>query len=174
MSTVSHAKVNSLADTLEQARGTSKHHDLSKNDSLMVHATYAQRRINKEEGKYDGFGFRTWWLTKETRIVSMTGELVKSEGGVPYVMRPEFLLNFVTLAPKASTVRASFADFLPTTAGLQLGRYLDSAEMHKILSDVGEWSNLPPERVSVLLDDNVNKLKHDKYKQYTNNIAPAR
>lgn len=168
--TVSPEKVDILAESLEQARGSDKHQDLSQNDALMVYATYAQRRIHREEGIYDGFGFRTWWLTKETRIVGMTGSLVQAEGGTPYVMRPEFLLNFVTLAPKASTVRQSFSEFLPTTAGLQLGKYLDDDVMHSLLKDVNEWSQLPAERVSVLLDEKVNKLKYDRFKQYTHNI----
>jgi len=168
--TVSNERVNALAQTLEEARGIDKHQDLSQNDALMVYATYAQRRINHEEGIYDGFGYRTWWLTKETHIVRMTGSLVQSEGGIPYVMRPEFLLNFITLAPKAATVRESFSEFLPTTAGLQLGQYLDGDVMHSLLKDVNEWSQLPPERISVLLGEKVNKLKYDRFKQYTHNV----
>lgn len=169
-STVSTEKVNALAENLQAARGTEKNQNLSQNDALMVYATYAQRRINNEEGIYDGFGFRTWWLTKETRIVGMTADLVQSEGGTPYVMRPEFLLNFITLAPEAATVRQSFSDFLPTTAGLQLGQYLNNEVMHSLLKDVHEWSTLPPERVSVLLGDKINKLKYDRFKQYNCNI----
>ena len=66
----------------------------------MVYATYAQRHIHKESGIYDGFGFRTWWLTKETTILSMTGALVQGEGGTPYIMRPEFILNFIALGKR--------------------------------------------------------------------------
>lgn len=168
--TVSEERVTALADTLEQARGIEKHQELSQNDALMVYATYAQRRVNKEQGIYDGFGYRTWWLTKETSIVRMTANLVQSEGGIPYVMRPEFLLNFITLAPKAASVREKFSEFLPTTAGLQLGQYLSGEVMHSMLKDVNEWSQLPPERISVLLGDKVNKLKFDRFKQYTHNI----
>ena len=86
-------------------------------------------------------------------------------------MRPEFILNFVALAPKAADVRKSFSDFLPTTAGLQLGRYLDDSVMHSMLNHVEEWSQLPPERVSVILGEKVNRLTHDRYKKYTNNIV---
>lgn len=169
--TVSGPKVAALAERLGNERGWAKHPELSKNDALMVYATYAQRSIHNEVGIYDGFGFRTWWLTKETHILAMTGELVRAQGGVPYIMRPEFILNFVALAPKAADVRKSFSDFLPTTAGLQLGRYLDDSVMHSMLDHVEEWSDLPPERVSVILGEKVNRLTHDRYKKYTNNIA---
>lgn len=168
--TVPAKKVEALAERLGNERGSYKHAELSKNDALMVYATYAQRSINKEVGIYDGFGFRTWWLTKETHVLSMTGELVQAQGGVPYIMRPEFILNFVALAPKAADVRQAFADFLPTTAGLQLGQYLDDSVMHSMLDHVDEWAQLPPERVSVILGEKVNRLTHDRYKRYVHNI----
>ena len=170
-STVPAAKVSALAEKLGNERGWAKHPELSKNDALMVYATYAQRSIHKEVGIYDGFGFRTWWLTKETHILSMTGALVMGQGGVPYIMRPEFILNFVALAPKAADVRQSFSDFLPTTAGLQLGRYLDDSVMHSMLNHVEEWAEMPPERVGVILGEQVNRLTHDRYKQYVHNIG---
>lgn len=169
--TIPAPKVAALAERLSNERGWAKHPELSKNDALMAYATYAQRSIHKEVGIYDGFGFRTWWLTKETRVLAMTGELVRDQGGVPYIMRPEFILNFVALAPKAADVRRSFSDFLPTTAGLQLGRYLDDSVMHSMLDHVGEWSELPPERVGVVLGEKINKLTHDRYKQYVHNIS---
>lgn len=169
--TVSASKVAMLAKQLESERGKTKRPELSLNDALMVYAIYAQRSIHKEVGIYDGFGFRTWWLTKETQVLGMTREIVNEQGGVPYIMRPEFILNFVALAPMAADVRKSFSDFLPTTAGLQLGRYLDDSVMHSMLDHVEEWTDMPPERVGVLLGEKVNKLTHDRYKQYIHNIG---
>lgn len=163
-------RVQELARKLEESR-QAKHEVLSYNDALMVHATYAQRRIHKESGIYDGFGFRTWWLTKETTILSMTGELVKGEGGTPYIMRPEFILNFIALAPKAAEVRKAFGALLPTTAGLQLGKCLRQDVMHSLLDDVQQWADLPPERVGVILGERVNRLKHDRFKQYSQQIG---
>lgn len=171
-STVPADRVDELAQKLDESRHT-KREVLSYNDALMVYATYAQRHIHKEASIYDGFGVRTWWLTKETTILSMTGALVKSQGGTPYIMRPEFILNFVALAPKAAEVRKAFGALLPTTAGLQLGRYLREEVMHSILDDVKDWSQLPPERVGVMIGEKVNRLKHDRFKQYSQNIGVA-
>lgn len=164
------ASVDELAQKLEESR-QAKHEVLSYNDALMVYATYAQRRIHKESGIYDGFGFRTWWLTKETTILSKTAALVHAQGGTPYIMRPEFILNFIALAPKAAEVRKAFGALLPTTAGLQLGRYLREDVLHSLLDDVQTWAELPPERVGVILGERVNRLKHDRIKQYSQQIA---
>ncbi|MFZ5539042.1 MAG: hypothetical protein ACOY5V_04795 [Pseudomonadota bacterium] len=81
------------------------------------------------------------------------------------------MLNFVALAPKAAEVRKSFADLLPTTAGLQLGQHLSSQAMHDLLRDAAEWARLTPERVSVMLSERVNRLKHDRFKRYVHNIS---
>lgn len=169
-SSVSTPRVNELAARLDEAR-PGKREELSYNDALMVYTVYAQRQKMHEAGIYDGFGYRTWWLTKETRVLGLTGAIVQAEGGVPYIMRPEFMLNFVELAPKAADVRRSLASFLPTTAGLQLGHHLQPDVMHQLLRDAGEWARLTPERVSVMMSDRVNRLTHDRFKQYTQNLA---
>lgn len=163
---VDQTKVTALANQLSTARSYEKHPNLSQNDALMVYATYAHRKANKESANYDGFGYRTWWLTKETRILNFTGKLVSQESGVPYVMRPEFLLNFVVFAAKASDARQSFSALLPTTVGLQLGQHLKQDVMNELLDSVQQWDDLSPERVSIKIADMVNKLKHDRFKQY--------
>ncbi|WP_095055537.1 hypothetical protein [Pseudomonas sp. Irchel s3b2] len=167
---VNDEKVKELAAKLEEAR-PSKHEDLSYNDALMAYATYAQRRKNEEAGIYDGFGYRTWWLTKETHVLNFSKALVESQGGAPYIMRPEFILNFVSLAANAENVRRLFSDLLPTTAGLQLGRHLPSATMHQLMGDTEEWGDRPPERISMIISERANKLKHDQYKKYSDNIG---
>ena len=55
-----------LADALER---NFKKPILAKNDAMMALAVFAQRKTHGEREKYDGFGLRTWWLTKETYVV---------------------------------------------------------------------------------------------------------
>lgn len=158
-----------LAEKLIKQR-EHKNQELSINDATMVYATYAQRRKHKESAIYDGFGYRTWWLTKETQVLNFTAALVVKEGGVPYIMRPEFILNFVALAPKAAHVRETFRELLPSTVGLQLGQHLAPETMQLLLAGTEEWASLSPERVSVIIGDRVNQLKYDRFKRYTSNI----
>jgi hypothetical protein len=162
--------VEALAEKLAKTR-PNKNFELSSNDALMVYAVYAQRRTRKESAIHDGLGMRTWWLTKETAVLAHTGSLVHESGGVPYIMRPEFLLNFVVLAPKAADARSKFKELLPTTVGLQLGHHLPSSAMDKMLASVEEWSQYPPERISVLLADKANRLIQDRFKQYVDKLS---
>ncbi|QVM88224.1 hypothetical protein I0D68_05360 [Pseudomonas lalucatii] len=114
---------------------------MAQNDALLAYAVYAQRKLNNEVAKYDGYGLSTWWLTKEIRILSYTADLVRSNG-TPYVMRPEFLLNYLSLSPKANLTDEA-RQLLPTHVGLQLGQHLPDAQMEKLLSAVEEWQELP-------------------------------
>src|SRR3989344_4974848 len=166
---VDEAGAIALAERLSVAR-VYKREELSFNDALMAYAVYAQRRKNKESAIYDGFGYRTWWLTKETQILNLTGALVMKEGGVPYIMRPEFILNFIALAPKAAHVRKTFRELLPTTVGLQLGQHLKPETMQLLLAGTEEWASLPPERVSVIIGDRINRLKFDRFKRYITEV----
>lgn len=168
-SSVDRSKVEKLAMELDEAREI-KHKDLSYNDALMAYATYSQRRKNNESAIYDGFGFRTWWLTKETHVLSLSRDLIASENNTPYIMRPEFILNFISISPKAADLRAMYANLLPTTAGLQLGKHLSADVMHNLLGDAAAWADTPPERISTKIISTANKLKHDQYKQYLDNV----
>lgn len=161
--------VDVLAQRLIEVR-PDKHEELSQNDAMMAHAVYAERARRKESALHDGFGYRTWWLTKEVTVLKMTGKLVADQGGVPYIMRPEFLLNFVVLAPKASSVRDQFRDLLPTTVGLQLGNHLSTAAMDNLLAGVEDWASYPPERITTMMADKANRLMHDRFKQYISNL----
>jgi hypothetical protein len=158
-----------LATDLNQ-RYAQKNEMLGENDAQMVLAVYAQRRSHKEQQKYDGFGLRTWWLTKETRVLKYTSTIVRESGGVPYIMRPEFLLNFLTLSPKGEEVDAAVLELLPSHVGLQIGQHLPENHMHQILDEIDTWKELSPERVTVIISDAVDRLKFDQFKRYQSNL----
>ncbi|MED5619640.1 hypothetical protein [Ideonella sp. BN130291] len=143
---------------------------LAKNDALMCFAVYAQRSRGSEHATYDGFGVRTWWLTKETSLLQHTGAVVREHGGTPFIMRPEFLLNFLSASPKAKEIDPVVRDLLPSHVGLQIGQHLDSRHMHKLLEHVDEWKALPDARREIRITEAVDKLKYDRLKRYESNL----
>ena len=42
--------------------------------------------------------------------------------------------------------------------------------MNELLDSVQEWDGLSPERVSMKIADGVNKLKYDRFKQYSTKL----
>jgi hypothetical protein len=162
-------ELRSLADEL-QKRDPARNILLAENDALMVLMVYSQRRRNHEVAKYDGFGLRTWWLTKEYKVLAYTIGVVGANGGIPYIMRPEFLLNFLTLAPKAIEAEAGLRELLPSHVGLQIGEHLKPDQMHRILAELDNWKELPSQRVQIKISDAVDRLKFDRLKRYESNI----
>lgn len=160
-------QLNVLASEL-RARNAEKHVMLAMNDAALVLSVYAQRRHFKEVSKYDGFGIGTWWLTKETKVLNYTAEIVRSEG-TPYIMRPEFLLNFLNLSPKVE-ISAQSRELLPSHVGLQLGQHLADYQMERLLSAVEEWKDLPRERVEIKVTEFADRLKYDRLKRYQSSL----
>ena len=150
------------------ARNADKHEMLARNDAALVLSVYAQRKRLREVSKYDGFGIGTWWLTKETKVLNYTAEIVRL-AGTPCIMRPEFLLNFLTLSPKVDLSEKT-RELLPSHVGLQLGQHLADHQMEKLLSAVEEWKELPRERVEIKITEFADRLKFDRLKRYQSNV----
>jgi len=158
-------RVEGLAATLEGKKDI-----LAKNDALMCFAVYAQRAHGGEHATYDGFGLRTWWLTKETSLLQRTGAIVQEHGGTPFIMRPEFLLNFLSSSPKVAEIDPVVRELLPSHVGLQIGQHLSSGHMHKLLGHVDDWKALPNARREIRITDAIDRLKYDRLKRYENNL----
>ncbi|WP_271394260.1 hypothetical protein [Neomicrococcus lactis] len=153
-----------LTETLEED-GTKKF-ELAENDALMVLSVYGHRRKNREHSNISEFGYQTWWLTGETRVLRHTGQIVSNNAGGKYVMRPDFLLNFLTLAPAANHARASFSSIFPSLLGVTLSRRMADAPFKKMLKFVQESENLNDSRRMAVIADYSDKLKSDLHRQY--------
>lgn len=160
-------ELDRLAEALER---NFKKAVLARNDATMTLAVYAQRRTGGEHEKYDGFGLRTWWLTKETYVLQHTGAIVQRHGGTPYIMRPEFLLNFLSLSPAMKDVDPVVRELLPSHVGLQIGQHLSSEHMRKIMVHVDEWKLLPEARREIRVTDAIDQLKYDRLKRYQSSL----
>ena len=168
---VSVSEVEALADRLEDIRGNRKR-ILADNDAKMVLSVYGKRRATGEEHKANPYGYRTWWLTHETRVRKATVDLVR-ERGSQYIMRPEFLLNFIALSPTTEEIRRSYEAVFPTLLGVKLSNRMREDSFHKLMEDVKDVMSVDDARARVLMDEYSNRLKGDSYKQYEVELAGA-
>ena len=134
---------------------------LADNDALLANGVYATRRARGELRKSSEFGFRTWWLTSESAILSHTRELVKRHGA-RYLMRPDFVLHFLALAPSAAAIRRSYRTIFPSVLSLHLSRRVESRELYKVLQQVGEAQELEPGRREAKIAQLADRLKTTK------------
>ncbi|TWP31936.1 hypothetical protein [Leekyejoonella antrihumi] len=175
----SRADLEELVDTevvevLKQKLMSEKQHEnLAENDALLACAVYGHRQRRSETSHLNEFGFKSWWLTNETRILRHTRDLERENRGSRYMMRPDFLLNFFTFAPKASEVRKSFSTIFPSSLGIQLSRRMDDGAFHRIMADVKEAEGYEDGRRQAIMAECADKLKADFDRRYRHELRDS-
>ena len=165
---VDETKVNSLAKILLDA-GEKENMALAHNSALLVHGIYGLRSRYNESNNGSPFGYHTWWLTNQRKVTRHTLDLVNSKHA-KYIMRPEFVLNFLAIAPSCEQVRETYANVFPSTLGIELGHRLADDVFHQVLKQVSEWKDKEPGRVNVLVSELSNTLKSDQFKVYDETV----
>lgn len=138
---------------------------LARNDARHVLAVYGKRQALKEGQRPNPYGYRTWWLTHESRIRSCTKELVKLRGS-EYIIRPEFILNFVALSPTTESVRKSYKTIFPSLLGIKLSNRMREHVFQDVMRRAKEVGSVDEARAKVMMSDMSNRLKGDNYKVY--------
>lgn len=119
-----------------------------------------RRTACKEADDLSGYGIRTWWLTNETAITDFTKDLVEEEG-LTYLMRPDFLLNFLSLLPKKQQAKAIFETLFPSLLGVHLARDHSPAHVERLHEYLQEIKAVEPARRRVLVAQKSDQLKGD-------------
>lgn len=151
--------VSELAERLKEYK---KQEKLAENDALMALSVYGRRRKRKETSKISEFGYRTWWLTGESRILHYTEDLELKEHA-KYIMRPDFLINFLALAPSAKEVRDAYRSIFPSILGIRLARRIKPEELAKVLDHLTEAEGLEPGRREAKIAQLSDQLKSEMY-----------
>lgn len=162
-------KVQTLATRMID-EGIKEHQSLAYNTALQIHGVYGMRNKHGEVSGVSELGYRTWWMTNQTRVLKITNEIV-AEHGTEYTMRPEFLLNFIALSPSCNAVRDSFKNIFPTVFGIQLGHRLKNDVFHEVLDKVNTWRDYEEGRVTALMSQMCDDLKTNRVKRYDHNLS---
>jgi hypothetical protein len=166
---VSAEKVDQIAELLGEQK---RDHRLAENDALLACAVYGRRRRRREQAQVSEFGYQTWWLTNETAILRHTRPLASENSGARYMMRPDFLLNFLTFAPRLADVRRTFGRVFPSLLGIQLSKRMDEDAFHKIMEGVREAESMEEGRRLAAMAEYADRLKGDFAKRYRVQLEP--
>ena len=156
--------VEKLANRLDKIGG-GKNKVLADNDAKMVLSIYGKRRAIGEESNVNPYGYRTWWLTHETQVRKATIDLVH-ERGAQYIMRPEFLLNFIALSPTTAQVRKAYEAVFPTLLGLKLSNRMREDLFQGLMRKARDMASVDDSRARVMMSEYADRLKGDFYKSY--------
>lgn len=160
-----------LAETIQKTRNKKGRDEASeeilcRNAALTVLRVYQRRKIEGERSGGNPYGFKTWWLTQQTRVQSATGPLIAKEGS-RYMMRPEFVLHFLAALPSAKAVQTSYDRIFPTILGVKLGNRMDESAFKRIISKAREvYDDVDHSRAKVLLANASAQLQSDFLKRY--------
>ena len=161
-----HDQAVKLAKKIQEDK---KHSQLALNDAILTLAVYGRRQQQRESSRVSAFGYRTWWLTGEGKILKYTEEVIQTYNA-RYMIRPEFILNFITLAPSMAEIRRTYRTIFPSVLGIQLARRVDPSMLSDVLSKVREADSLDPARRQAVITQLSNQLKGDFYRKYVSNF----
>jgi hypothetical protein len=160
---------DSLAELAERVATTKSRKEnatiLARNDALMVLAVYGQRLALGEAHRPNPFGYRVWWLTNESSIRNVTFDLVKARGA-DYMLRPEFVMQYVALNPSMDAVRRSFAKIFPSTLSISLGARVPDEVLHQMLDRLRKSEYYNDARLKVEAAALSNRLMADFGRSY--------
>lgn len=162
----SQADLEKITASLKDHKATD---ELARNDALLTLAVYRRRHAKGEYSKATEFGYRTWWLTTETSILRYTKEIVDQRGS-RYMMRPEFVLNFVALAPKLADVRKAYENVFPSLLGVRLANRVKEDVFRDMMTKIKAAQDLEPGRREALIAQYSDQLKGDFRKVYEHNL----
>ncbi|WP_367971214.1 hypothetical protein RJD38_08550 [Vibrio scophthalmi] len=159
-----------VAELAQQILPIKRNLQLAEGVALIIKAIYGYRNKNKEISTYPEYGYQTWWLTQESRVQRFTVELVK-KNAAKYIMRPEFLLNFFSLAPSVRDIRESYKSIFPSVMGIQMGNRLPDKLFHKVLEQVDLWKEQEDGRVAAKTRMLCDKLKAEHFDEDVNEAS---
>jgi hypothetical protein len=133
--------------------------DLAENDTSLVLFVYALREEGREVVKSSVVGYRTWWLTGETRVQRGFEDIISKNGKV--IMRPQIAMQLLSFAPNADEVERAFGAIMPSLVGVRLGNRVNPAILRSMLDKVVEVSGEDPARMKAEMERLANRFKAD-------------
>jgi hypothetical protein len=158
------ALMNSIVKE-RSARNNLNEQKLALNDALHVMRVLSRRHSSQDIGAANVFGYKTWWLTHERKVQRAAAALPKLRHQ-RVVMRPEFLLNYISLSPKKKQVAESYSHIFPTMLGVNLSRRISPEVLHKVLGELRDAFAVDEHRAKAKLSELTNRLATDQMRLY--------
>jgi hypothetical protein len=120
---IDQAELGELFELLKKSKNSEQQ---AYSDTLQILSLYALREKNNELGGSGVFGYRTWWLTTDTKTqrdfeTMVGGDLNRRTS--PYI-RADFLYNYISLVPSTLTVDETFRKIFPILVGVNISHHI--------------------------------------------------
>jgi hypothetical protein len=132
------------------------------NDSRTILSVYALREKHNEAGTGGIFGYQTWWLSKDTVTQRAVSRCFGSRYATSCYIRPDFLLNYISLAPTHDDANRVFDTMFPTLMGVTISHHIPEEVSELVHSAIKEHAERGAPRVRAILRTLSDKLKTSK------------
>jgi hypothetical protein len=139
-------------------------------DSKIILSIYKQREINNEISSTGIFGYKTWWLSKDTSTYKAVNNIFKNKYSVSCYMRPDFLYNHIALAPKKAEIDLMYKQIFPSLMGVNLSFHLPKEVTDYVQEVIAEHNSKNPSRTKSIIRKLSEKLKSDPSYRNVNTV----
>jgi hypothetical protein len=146
-----------LTDRLIENKSQKK----AETDSKIILSIYKLRERNNETATSGIFGYKTWWLSKDSTTFKAVTDVFGDQYPVSCYIRPDFLYNYITLAPKKHEVDEMYKELFPSLLGVNLSFHLPSEVTDFVQERIVEHGTKHPARLTAILARLSEKLKSD-------------
>ena len=160
-----------LASLTEKIREMRHHHKpqqeeiRAENDALHILRVHKLRQEH-ERSSGNPYGFKTWWITQETISGRATALVFPSRRDIRYIMRPEFLINYIAYNPTTEAVRESLRTIFPSLLGIRLGSRLEPRILEEILQNIRAANEVDEARATAIVAEHSDALKSNRMRSF--------
>jgi hypothetical protein len=154
---ISEDEHNKLTERLQENKSSKK----ALTDSKIILSIYKLREKNNETATSGIFGYRTWWLSKDSTTYKAVSDIFGDKYPVSCYIRPDFLYNHIALAPKKHEIDGLYKEVFPSLLGVNLSFHLPHEVTDFVQQSIAEHANKNPERLTAILSRLSEKLKSD-------------
>lgn len=148
-----------LSETLSKTKTFSVK---AENDAEMILAIYFLRNKYNETSDSGIFGYKTWWLSKDTQtykaVIKCFGQ---DKFPVSCYIRPDFIYNYIALKPTKEEIDGAYDEIFPTMLGVNLSYHMPKEVSHTVQEKIKEFHDKPAVRVRQTLKQLSDMLKSD-------------
>lgn len=130
-------------------------------DAKLILTVYALRESNNETNDTSIFGYKTWWLSKDTSTFRIVKKFLNTKFHVSCYMRPDFLYNYIALAPKHEEINEVYDELFPSLLGVNLSYHLPNDVADQVQKSINDHKDLPNFRKKSTLRKLTEQLKSD-------------
>jgi hypothetical protein len=156
-----------LSEELKQLKPTEHQ---AKNDAKTILTIYALRKKDNEAGKNGAFGYSTWWLSKDTTTYRAVLNCYKKSPRVSCYLRPDFLLNYITLSANRRQANKVFDKMFPTLIGISFSHHVTPEVCEVVHQAVLSHKDLAASRVKAVVANMSTMLMTQAYNKGANSL----